>query len=78
MIGSALLFASYAMWHAVSGVPISHVIDTPLPFLQPVFAAFLMGLILGLVRERSQSILPPILFQATLAATYISATHYVF
>jgi membrane protease YdiL (CAAX protease family) len=78
MIGSALLFASYAMWHAVSSVPISRVVETPLPLLQPVFAAFLMGLILGLVRERSQSILPPILLQATLAATYIGATHFVF
>ena len=75
MIGSALLFAGYAMWHTVSGIPLEHVLEVPLPALQPVFGALLVGLILGLVRERSQSILPPILFQMAAAATYLAAAH---
>ena len=77
MIGSALLFAGYTLWHAVSGIPLNHIMEAPLPVLQPVFGALLMGLILGLVRERSQSILPPILFQMAAAATYLAATHMV-
>ena len=77
LIGAALLFAGFTLWHTTSGVPLKHLLTQPLPLMQPAVGAFLMGIIFGLVRERSQSILPPILFHMAAAATYIAATHFV-
>ena len=77
MVGAALLFAIFAAGHYISVIPFKHLTEKPLMILPSVIGIFLMGLIMGLVRERSQSILPPILFQMAAAATYIAATHFV-
>jgi membrane protease YdiL (CAAX protease family) len=76
-IGSALLFAGYALWQSIYDIPFEHIAETPPTILPPIIGTFVMGLIMGLVRERSQSILPPILFQMAAVATYLAATHFV-
>jgi len=77
MIGSALLFAGYALWQTLYEIPFEHIAETPLTLLPPVIGTFLMGVIMGLVRERSQSIFPPILFQIAAVAAYFAAIHFV-
>jgi membrane protease YdiL (CAAX protease family) len=78
MIGSALLFAGYALWPSIYDIPFEHIAETPPTILPPIIGTFLMGLIMGLVRERSQSIFPPILFQMAAVATYLATTHIVY
>ena len=49
-----------------------------LSHLPPVLGAFLLGLVLGVVRERSQSIIPPIIFHIVAAGTALAAAHFAF
>jgi membrane protease YdiL (CAAX protease family) len=78
LIGAALLFAVFAFWQTASDMPLKKILGLPLPLLQATVGVFLLGVVLGLVRERSQSILPPIIFHMAAAATFITATHFIY
>ena len=78
LVGASLLFAGYTLWQTSSGVSPTIIIEHPLAHLQPVLGAFLLGLVLGVVRERSQSIIPPILFHIAAAGTAMVAAHIAF
>lgn len=78
LVGASLLFAGYALWHTASVVSLALILERPLSHLQPVFGAFLLGLVLGVVRERSQSIIPPMIFHMIAVGTMLAATHIAF
>lgn len=78
LVGSSLLFAGYTLWQTAATRPPSHILESPFPHLQTAIAAFFLGMILGIVRERSQSILPPIIFHVCAAATVMAAASGVF
>mgnify|MGYP001829246580 CR=1 FL=1 len=78
LLGASLLFAGFALWHTASVVSLSLIMERPLSLLQPVFGAFLLGLVLGVVRERSQSIVPPMIFHMIAVGTMLVATHITF
>jgi membrane protease YdiL (CAAX protease family) len=78
LVGAALLFAGYPLWQNPSGVSLANLLAHPLSHLQPVLGAFLLGLVLGVVRERSQSIIPPIIFHIIAAGTALAAAHFAF
>jgi len=73
-LGSSLLFAGYILWQASSGTSLTQILAKPLTHLQPALGAFLFGLVLGITRERSQSIIPPIIFHIVAAAGVLAAT----
>ena len=63
MVGASLLFAGYTLWQTSSGVSLAYAFwSARCRTCMPVCGAFLLGLVLGVVRERSQSIIPPIIF----------------
>jgi membrane protease YdiL (CAAX protease family) len=78
LLGASLLFAGYTLWQTASGVSLSLLLERPLSHLQPVLGAFLLGLVLGMVRERSQSIIPPMIFHIVAAAAVMVAAHIAF
>jgi membrane protease YdiL (CAAX protease family) len=78
LVGAALLFAGYTLWQAPSGISPAHILEHPLSLLPPVLGAFSLGLVFGLVRERSQSIIPPIIFHIIAAGTVLATTHFAF
>ena len=78
LIGAALLFSGYAMWQIAFTTSFGYALGHPLTLLQPAIGVFLLGIIIGLVRERSQSILPPIAYQMVAAATFILTTRFFF
>ncbi len=78
LVGASLLFAGYTLWQTASGVSLSLLLERPLSHLRPVLGAFLLGLVLGVVRERSQSIIPPMIFHIVAAATVMVAAHIAF
>lgn len=73
MVGASLLFAGYTLWQTSSGVSPALILEHPLAHLQPASGAFLLGLVLGVVRERSQSIVPPVIFHIVAAGTAMVA-----
>lgn len=78
MVGASLLFAAYLLWQATAGVPWTVMREVPRPYLLSTLGAFLTGLVLGVVRERSQSIVAPILFHIMAAATVLAALSLTF
>jgi membrane protease YdiL (CAAX protease family) len=78
IIGSALLFAGYIVWQKTSGTALDQVLANPLLYVQPALGAFLLGLLLGIARERSLSIIPPILFHITAAGAVLAAVTFAF
>jgi membrane protease YdiL (CAAX protease family) len=78
LVGASLLFAGYTLWHISSRDSLAPILEHPLAHLQPVFGAFLLGLVLGVVRERSQSIIPPMIFHMIAVAVMLAATHITF
>jgi membrane protease YdiL (CAAX protease family) len=78
LVGASLLFAGYTLWHISSGVSLALILERPLSHLQPVFGAFILGLVLGIVRERSQSIIPPIIFHMIAVGAMLAVPHIAF
>jgi membrane protease YdiL (CAAX protease family) len=77
LIGAALLYAGFSLWLDTSSTSIALILEHPLMHMKPALGAFLMGIVLGIVRERSQSIIPPIIFHALSAATVMATLHYI-
>jgi len=75
MVGASLLFAGYTLWQTSSGVSPALILEHPLAHLQPALGAFFLGIVFGVVRERSQSIIPPMIFHIVAAATFMVAAH---
>jgi hypothetical protein len=73
MVGASLLFAGYTLWQTSAGVSLIRILEHPLSYLLPVLGAFLLGLVLGAVRERSLSIIPPIIFHIVAAGAAMLA-----
>ncbi len=78
LVGAALLFAAYILWQTAAGVPWTVLWEAPRPYLLSTLGAFLLGLVLGIVRERSQSIVVPILFHTIAAATVLATLSLMF
>jgi membrane protease YdiL (CAAX protease family) len=78
LVGAALLFAAFTLWQAAGGISPADFLETPWRFLRPAAGAFAFGVVLGLARERSQSILPPMLFHMCAAAGVLAAARLVF
>ena len=69
LVGSSFLFAGYFLWQGASGFTPALVLERPLYYLYPAIMAFLLGIALGVVRERSQSIIPPIIIHCLAVAS---------
>lgn len=78
LVGAALLFAAYTLWQTAFGTPLETILETPWPFLQAALGGLALGIVLGLARERSQSILPPMLLHICAAAVALAAARVLF
>ena len=78
LIGTALLFAAFTLWQTVSATPLESILETPWRFFQPALGAFGLGIVFGLARERSLSILPPMLLHICAAAVVLAAAQVVY
>jgi membrane protease YdiL (CAAX protease family) len=72
LTGAALLFAGFILWQNTAGIPWADLRAAPFTHLQPALGAFLLGLVFGFVRERSQSIVAPIIFHMVSVAAVLA------
>ena len=77
LIGAAFLFAGYSLWLGTDGISITNLLEQPVMHLKPALGAFLLGVVLGIVRERSQSIIPPMVFHILSAAVVMVTIRYI-
>jgi hypothetical protein len=73
-VGAAVLYAAFIAYLDSSSMTFQGVVQI-LPMLKTVFAAFAFGLAGGFVRERSQSILPVVLFHTLAIISIMAALH---
>ena len=73
-IGAAVLYTAFIAYLDFSSTTIQGVVQI-LPAVKTVFAAFAFGLAGGFVRERSQSILPVVLFHTLAIIGTLVALH---
>ena len=76
MLGTAILFAGYTVWLSIAGSARTTIPMQVLMIWKPALGALLLGIVLGIVRERSQSILPPLVFHIVAAAAVMATAHF--